>query len=35
MPAWKPTAAIATLEVRASMLRAAREYIAATRSLEV
>jgi lysyl-tRNA synthetase class 2 len=35
MPAWKPTAAIATLEVRASMLRAAREYFAATRSLEV
>jgi len=35
MQAWKPTAAIATLEVRASMLRAAREYFAATRALEV
>ncbi|MBL8267370.1 EF-P lysine aminoacylase EpmA [Steroidobacter sp.] len=32
---WRPTAAIATLEVRASMLRAAREYFTATRSLEV
>ena len=32
---WKPTASIATLEVRAKMLRAAREYFAATRSLEV
>jgi lysyl-tRNA synthetase class 2 len=32
---WKPTASVATLEVRASMLRAAREYFAATRALEV
>jgi lysyl-tRNA synthetase class 2 len=32
---WKPTASIATLEVRASMLRAARDYFAATRALEV
>jgi elongation factor P--(R)-beta-lysine ligase len=32
---WKPTASIATLEVRASMLRSAREYFAATRALEV
>lgn len=32
---WRPTAAIATLEVRASMLRAAREYFTATRALEV
>jgi elongation factor P--(R)-beta-lysine ligase len=32
---WRPTASIATLEVRASMLRAAREYFAATRALEV
>jgi elongation factor P--(R)-beta-lysine ligase len=32
---WKPTASIATLEVRASMLRAARDYFAATRTLEV
>lgn len=32
---WRPTATIATLEVRASMLRAAREYFAATRTLEV
>lgn len=32
---WRPTAAIATLEVRAAMLRAAREYFAATRALEV
>lgn len=32
---WQPTAAIATLEVRATMLRAAREYFAATRALEV
>lgn len=35
MTSWKPTAAIATLEVRATMLRAAREYFAATRALEV
>jgi elongation factor P--(R)-beta-lysine ligase len=32
---WKPTASIATLEVRATMLRAARDYFAATRALEV
>jgi lysyl-tRNA synthetase class 2 len=32
---WKPTAPIATLEVRATMLRAAREYFTATRALEV
>jgi len=32
---WQPTASIATLEVRASMLRAARDYFAATRALEV
>jgi elongation factor P--(R)-beta-lysine ligase len=32
---WQPTASIATLEVRASMLRAARDYFAATRTLEV
>ena len=32
---WKPTASIATLEVRAKMLRAAREYFTATRALEV
>ncbi len=32
---WNPTAPIATLEVRASMLRAAREYFTATRALEV
>ncbi|HEY5806617.1 MAG TPA: EF-P lysine aminoacylase EpmA [Povalibacter sp.] len=35
MHRWKPTASIATLEIRASMLRAAREYFAATRALEV
>jgi len=35
MSDWKPTASIATLEVRASMLRAARDYFAATRALEV
>ncbi|HKE96373.1 MAG TPA: EF-P lysine aminoacylase EpmA [Povalibacter sp.] len=35
MTHWKPTAPIATLEVRAAMLRAAREYFAATRALEV
>lgn len=35
MNEWRPTAAIATLEVRAAMLRAAREYFAATRALEV
>ena len=32
---WQPTAAIATLEIRASLLRAAREYFIATRALEV
>jgi elongation factor P--(R)-beta-lysine ligase len=32
---WRPTASVATLEVRAAMLRAAREYFAATRTLEV
>jgi lysyl-tRNA synthetase class 2 len=32
---WKPTASIATLETRAAMLRAAREYFTATRALEV
>jgi elongation factor P--(R)-beta-lysine ligase len=35
MADWQPTAPIATLEVRASMLRAAREYFIATRALEV
>src|SRR5882762_5387735 len=35
MPHWLPTASIATLEIRAKMLRAAREYFAATRTLEV
>lgn len=35
MSDWRPTAAIATLEVRAAMLRAAREYFIATRALEV
>lgn len=32
---WEPSASIATLELRATMLRAAREYFAATRALEV
>jgi len=32
---WQPTAAVATLETRARMLRAVREYFAATRALEV
>jgi lysyl-tRNA synthetase class 2 len=32
---WRPAASIATLEVRAKMLRAIREYFAATRALEV
>jgi len=32
---WAPAARIATLELRAAMLRAAREYFAATRALEV
>lgn len=35
MKDWTPTASIATLEIRASMLRAARDYFAATRTLEV
>ncbi len=35
MSNWKPTASIATLELRAAMLRAAREYFVATRALEV
>jgi lysyl-tRNA synthetase class 2 len=35
MSDWRPTAPIATLELRASMLRAAREYFTATRALEV
>jgi len=35
MTDWQPTASIATLEVRARMLRAAREYFTATRALEV
>jgi lysyl-tRNA synthetase class 2 len=35
MNEWRPAASIATLEVRAGMLRAAREYFAATRALEV
>jgi elongation factor P--(R)-beta-lysine ligase len=35
MSSWTPTASIATLEVRARMLRAIREYFAATRALEV
>jgi lysyl-tRNA synthetase class 2 len=32
---WQPTASIATLEMRAAMLRGAREYFIATRTLEV
>jgi lysyl-tRNA synthetase class 2 len=35
MNTWHPSASFATLEVRARMLRAAREYFAATRALEV
>lgn len=35
MSDWQPTASIATLEIRAAMLRAARDYFAATRTLEV
>lgn len=35
MSDWMPTASIATLAIRAGMLRAAREYFAATRALEV
>ena len=32
---WRPTAAIGTLELRARMLHAARDYFAATKTLEV
>lgn len=32
---WLPTASIATLEIRAAMLRAVREYFVATRAMEV
>ena len=35
MSSWRPTAQIATLEVRAQLLRAIREYFVATRTLEV
>jgi elongation factor P--(R)-beta-lysine ligase len=35
MSDWHPSAPLATLELRAAMLRAAREYFAATRALEV
>jgi len=35
MTAWQPTASLGTLELRARMLRAAREYFAATKALEV
>jgi elongation factor P--(R)-beta-lysine ligase len=35
MSDWNPTASIATLEVRAQMLRSIREYFTATRALEV
>jgi elongation factor P--(R)-beta-lysine ligase len=35
MSDWRPTANLAVLERRAAMLRAAREYFAATRALEV
>lgn len=35
MSDWRPTASIGALEIRATMLRAAREYFAATRALEV
>mgnify|MGYP001050338302 CR=1 FL=1 len=35
MADWQPTASIATLELRARMLRAAREYFTATHALEV
>lgn len=35
MTQWRPTASLATLEVRAKMLRAARDYFLATRALEV
>jgi lysyl-tRNA synthetase class 2 len=35
MTSWQPAAAMATLETRAAMLRATREYFTATRALEV
>jgi lysyl-tRNA synthetase class 2 len=35
MSSWRPTTSIATLAIRAQMLRAAREYFTATRTLEV
>jgi lysyl-tRNA synthetase class 2 len=35
MTAWHPTATLGTLELRARMLRVAREYFAATKTLEV
>lgn len=35
MTAWQPTATLGTLELRAQMLRAARDYFAATHTLEV
>lgn len=35
MTSWQPTASLGTLELRAKMLRAAREYFAATKTLEV
>lgn len=35
MTSWQPTATLGTLELRARMLRIAREYFAATRALEV
>lgn len=35
MTSWRPTAQIATLEARARLLRAIREYFVATRTLEV
>jgi lysyl-tRNA synthetase class 2 len=35
MTDWRPSAPIATLQVRATMLRSAREYFTATRALEV
>lgn len=35
MPEWRPTARLSTLQKRARMLRAVRDYFAATRALEV
>ena len=35
MTSWRPTASLGTLELRAKMLRAARDYFAATKTLEV